>query len=402
MSNMESLQDQPLERLTVNGCNVTLLGTAHVSRASADAVQALIDTGEYDAVAVELCKARYDSITNPDLLAKMDLFEVIKQGKANVVAASLALGAYQQKIAEQFDVQPGAEMRVAIAGAETQGLDLHLIDRDIGLTMKRVYRNIPWWRKMYLMSGMVGSVFVREDVKEEDIEKLKSGDMLESTFEQFSDSASDLYVPLIHERDQYMAGKIRLLTQEAASKNLLVVIGAGHLAGIVEILSSEQPVEQEIPHLESVPPKSKWVGYIPWAIVALIIGGFGLGFYKSPDLGWHLVGYWIVINGGLSSLGAAIAGAHILTIVTAFLAAPLTSLNPTIGAGVVTAGAELYLRKPEVKHFDSLRQDTMSFAGWRSNRVARVILVFLLSTIGSAIGTYVAGYEILDSVRSAY
>jgi pheromone shutdown protein TraB len=131
--------------------------------------------------------------------------------------------------------------------------------------------------------------------------------------------------------------------------------------------------------------------FIPWIIVALIITGFGIGFSRNTELGWNLVIDWIVINGGLAAFGAILAAAHPLTIIGAFLAAPLTSLNPTIGAGMVTAAIEVYIRRPTVADFSTLRRDTSNIKGWWRNRVSRTLLVFIFSTLGSGIGTYLAG-----------
>ncbi len=398
-----SVTSQPIRTIQVGDTELTVLGTAHVSRSSADAVKELIQSGRFDTIAIELCQSRHDSIVNPNSLADMDLFEVIKNRKASMVAASLALGAYQQRLAEQFDVQPGEEMRVAIRLSGENELHLALIDRDVGITLKRLYKSIPWWRKIYVISGLIASVITHEKVTEEEIEKLKSGDVLESTFAQFAASASDLFRPLISERDQYMAAKLIQLVNDREVKNMLVVIGAGHLAGLAEQVDGGITDPQStIEELERVPAGSRFMKFIPWLIVGLILFGFGFGFSKSSELGWSLVLDWVLINGGLSALGAAIAGAHVLTVITAFLAAPLTSLNPTIGAGVVTSAVELYLRKPTIKDFENVRADTTKFSGWRSNRVARLILVFLLSTLGSVFGTYIAGFQIFESLNSVY
>ena len=185
------------------------------------------------------------------------------------------------------------------------------------------------------------------------------------------------------------------------NKDLLAVVGAGHLRGIQAYLETQPgPVaearNERLSVLNSVPETRRWLRFVPWLIVALVLAGFGFGFARSPELGWTLVLEWVVINGGLSALGAAIAGGHVVTVISAFLAAPLTSLNPTVGAGMVTALVEAWIRKPTVADFAALRKATTSLAGWRRNRVARTLLVFFLSTLGSAIGTYVAGFRIAD------
>lgn len=397
----EESPKEPINTYDINGSHIVILGTAHVSRASAEMVRQLLDEQEFDAVAVELCPSRYNALINPDVLAKMDLFQVIREGKAAMVSANLALGAYQQRMAEQFGIEPGAEMRMAVKMARDQGLEIMLVDREIGVTLKRVYRNIPWWRRLYLISGLMMSVVSHEKVSEEEIEKLKEGDILESAFSQFSEQSADLYKPLIDERDRYMASHILRAAAANDSKRVLVVVGAGHMKGIGSYL--EQGIADPgnvISQLDEIPPASKWPRLIPWVIVALIVSGFAIGFSRSPEMGWGLVTDWIVINGSLAALGALLAGAHILTIIGAFVAAPITSLNPTVGAGMVTAAIEIFLRKPRVEDFGKLRKATTSFTGWWGNRVSRVLLIFILSSLGSAIGTYVAGFKIFDRLVS--
>jgi pheromone shutdown-related protein TraB len=391
------LREEPLIEVALGDSRITLLGTAHVSRVSAEKVEELLATGDYDAVAVELCPSRYNAIINPAALASMDLFEVLRQGKAPMVTASLALSAYQQRIAEQFGIEPGAEMRTAIASANQAGLPVLLIDREVGVTLKRIYRNVPWWRRFYLFAGLMTSLLSREKISEEEIERLKEGDMLESTFAQFADQAQELYVPLIDERDRYMAVRLREEIIKKPHRHILAVVSAGHLQGIHRYLQQDQaPPTEVIADLDHIPPPSRWPKLFPWVVVALILLGFAIGFSRSPELGWQLVADWVVINGGLAALGALIAVAHPLTVIGAFVAAPLTSLNPTVGAGMVTAAIETWLRKPSVGDFSRLRTDTAHLKGWWGNRVARILLVFLLSTLGSALGTYLAGFRIFE------
>ncbi len=396
-------QTEPLRTVRVNNCNITLLGTAHVSKASADKVQELIATGKYDAVAVELCPSRHRVIVNPDAMAQMDLFQVIKNGQASMVTASLALGAFQQRMAEQFNIEPGAEMRVAIKDAQAAKLPVLLIDREIGTTLKRIYRNVPWWKRFTLFAGLIESVISKEKFSAAEIEKLKEGDVLESSFAQFAENEKDLFRPLISERDEYMSARLMKECSENNYQHILAVIGAGHLNGMVQQLETQSITnpEERIAQLDTIPASSQWFKFIPWIIVALILAGFVIGFTRSPEIGTAMVVDWIVINGGLSALGAAIAFAHPLSILTAFLAAPLTSLNPTIGAGMVVAAVETYLRKPKVGDFNRLRADTTSLKGWWRNRVTRILLIFILSTLGSAIGTYVAGFRIIEQLSSS-
>jgi len=403
LSGEHDTQTEPLKTVTVNNSSITLLGTAHVSKASADKVQELIATGKYDAVAVELCPSRHKIIVNPDAMARMDLFQVIKKGQASMVAASLALGAFQQRMAEQFDIEPGAEMRIAIKDAQAAKLPVLLIDREIGTTLKRIYRNVPWWKRFNLFAGLIASVISKEKFSAAEIERLKEGDVLESSFAQFAENEKDLFRPLISERDEYMSARLIKECSENNYQHILAVIGAGHLNGMAQQLETQKisNPDERIAQLDTIPASSQWFKFIPWMIVTLILAGFAIGFTRSPEMGIAMVVDWIVINGGLSALGAAIAFAHPLSILTAFLAAPLTSLNPTIGAGMVVAAVETYLRKPKVSDFNRLRTDTTSLRGWWSNQVTRILLIFIFSTLGSAIGTYVAGFRIFEQLSSS-
>jgi pheromone shutdown-related protein TraB len=388
-------EQEPMRVIAVGDSRITLLGTAHVSRASAEQVRSLLQRGDYDAVAVELCPSRYNAILDPDALARMDLFKVIREGKASMVAANLALGAYQQRLADQFGIEPGAEQREAIHTARERHLPVLLIDREIGITLRRVLGNVTWWKRFGLFAGLLASVISREEVSEDEIEALKEGDMLETTFAEFAHDRQDLYIPLIDERDRYMAARLLEEVKSHAHEQVLAVVGAGHLKGIAAYLEAGMGEPgREIAGLEHLPTPSRWPRVIPWIIVLLVLAGFTIGFLRSPALGWELVVDWVVINGALSALGALLAAAHPLTVITAFLAAPITSLNPTVGAGMVTAAVEIYLRKPRVGDFSRLRHDTTSVKGWWGNRVSRTLLVFLFSTLGSAIGTYLAGFRI--------
>ncbi len=394
----------PLHTLTRDGTTYTLLGTAHVSRASADDVAALLEHGDYDAVAVELCPARHQALVNPDVWGQTDLYQVFRQGRTTMMAASLALGAYQQRLAEQFDVRPGAEMQAALEGALARGLPVLLIDRDLGTTLRRVYRNVPWWQRLGIVGGLLGSVLSREQVSEQEIESLKEGDILETTFAEFADRNTVLYQPLIAERDEYMAARLCEEAQDGKHAHILAVVGAGHLKGIAAHLENDGTCTDPgtvVRRLEQRPQPARWPKAIPWLVVAVILAGFVIGFSRSPELGWAMVWDWLLINGVLSALGALIAAGHPVTVLTAFLAAPWTSLNPMIGAGMVAGAVELYFRKPRVADFNNLRHDVTHWRGWWKNRVSRTLLVFFLASFGSAIGTYVAGFLIYDRVIGA-
>lgn len=391
--------EQPLRNVVRDGVEYTLIGTAHVSRASAEAVREMSTSGEFDAIAVELCQARYDSLTAERKWTDLDLYKILREGKAGLVMANLALSAYQRRIAEQFGIEPGAEMRAAAVAAKELDLPLQLIDRDLATTLKRSYARVPWYKRLYLMAGLALGMVSSEEIDEESIEKLKEGDILESTFTEFAEHSPELYEALIAERDRYMAARLREDNQGAEGRKVLVVIGAGHMDGLAKHLegSQQEPVgERE--KLDIIPPKKRWPRLIPWVIIALVLTGFIIGFSRSPELGWQLVFIWVAINGGLAALGALIARGHPVTVLSALVAAPLTSLNPTIAAGMVTGLVESWLRKPRVSDLENLRFDVTTLKGWFRNPATRILLVFFLSNLGSAIGTWVAGFRIFGEL----
>jgi len=399
----EAMSEQPMRVIERDGVRYTLIGTAHVSRASAEAVMQLAGSEQFDAIAVELCPARYDSLKAERKWTDLDLYKIIREGKAGLVMANLALSAYQRRIADQFGIEPGAEMRAAVKAAAERGVPLQLVDRDLALTLRRSYASVPWYKRMYLMSGLVVGMVSSDEIDEEAIEKLKQGDILESTFTEFAEHSPELYQALIAERDRFMAARLRqenvLSGGSADLRNVLVVIGAGHMAGLAQHLAEDQQSAASVrAELEQVPAKSRWPQVIPWAIMLLVFLGFAIGFSRSPAIGWNLVWIWVLINGGLAALGALIARAHPVTIVSAFIAAPITTLNPAIAAGMVTGLVESWLRKPTIADLERLHLDITSVKGWFSNLATRILLVFFFTNLGAAIGTWVAGFKIVEAL----
>jgi pheromone shutdown-related protein TraB len=390
----------PTRTVQVDGTEVTLLGTAHVSRRSADDVRTAIAATGYDAVAVELCQPRFEHLTGDHDWRDLDLFQVIRSGRAGMVAAQLALSAYQKRLGDQLGVEPGGEMRAAIEAAGERSIPVWLVDRNIGVTLSRVMRRVPWHHRWTLLTGLLATFLARSRIEAQDVERLKEGDVLESTFTEFAERSPLLHETLITERDRYMAARLRERIAQSRPARVLVVVGAGHLHGLAERLGGAPEPAGERRRLEQVPPPGRLIRILPWAVVAVILAGFALGFARGPELGWRLVIEWVLINGTLTAVGALVARAHPLTIATAFLAAPLTSLNPTIGAGMVTAAVQTAVSPPHMRDFDNVRDDITTLRGWWRNRVARVLLVFVLCTLGSASATYIAGYRIFEQLVS--
>ena len=392
-----TLAEQPHAIVERDGVRYTLLGTAHVSRASVDAVRSEIASGGYDTIAVELDPQRLAALTDPEALARLDLVKVLREGKTALFAANLGLAAYQRRLAEQLGIEPGAELKAAVTDGKERGLKVHLIDRDVGLTFKRASQRLGWWGRAKLGGGLVASLFADEEVGHDEIEKLKQGDLLESSFSEFAEDSPVLYETVIGERDRYMAARLReSATAADGAREVLAVVGAGHLQGMAKHLREDTDSPTAVrAELEAVKEKSSF----PWFTVILaffVIGGFAWGFWRGGvDVGADLMLYWVLITGTLGAIGCLLAGGHPLSILAAFVASPVTPLHPALASGTVSAVVEAWVRKPTYADFMALRDDVQSLRGWYRNRVARVLLNFFLTSLGTAIGVWVGGAKML-------
>jgi pheromone shutdown-related protein TraB len=392
----DALDGQPLARVTRDGVEYTLLGTAHVSRVSVNAVRSLIGTGDFDAIAVELCESRFRALRDREAWRNLDLLQVIRDGKAGMVAANLALSAYQRRLAEQFGIEPGAEMKAAADLADAQQRPLWLVDREISVTLRRAYRSVGFWDRMAIISGLISSLFERGEVPEADIEKLKQGDMLQSAFSEFAEQSEPLYRSLIAERDTFMAARLREEAAKQAHKRVLVVIGAGHLAGIERELQAQRDLpETLLATLKATPPAARWPKWIAYGVLATIIAAIVYAFTRGVGLGAVALRDWVLFTGCGAALGALLGGGHPLTVLAAFIVAPLKPFRPLVPSGALSAAVEMWLRRPRVADFEALRDDVIDWRGWWKNRVSRTLLVFLFTNFGMMIGEYMAGFRIL-------
>ena len=391
-------QEEIVKLVQLNKSEVTLVGTAHVSKLSVEMVEEKIGTGDYDCIAVELCAPRLENITNQAWWKNLDIYQVFKKKKAGLLLINLALTAYQKRLAERIGVEAGKEMIRAVELAREKGIRLEVIDRNISTTLHRLVTEVSFWQKFKIVGGLIAGVFVGEEISEEQVEDLKRGDMLHAVVSEFGEELPEIKRVLIDERDEYMVGRLSQISEAFhAPKKILALVGAGHLIGMMPNLKSP-PDAAHLEELDRKPPPSKLGLYIGWGICVLILSMFVVGFKQSPELGGQLVITWVLLNGGLCALGTLIAFGHPISIIAAFFAAPLTSLNPTIGAGMVVGLVESYMRKPKVSDFETLRDDITHYSMWWKNRVARLLLIFFLSSFGSMIGTYAAGASIVTQL----
>lgn len=364
--------------------DVYLVGTAHVSKESVEDVRTTIEQVRPDAVCVELCKARHQAITQADNWRKMDIVKVIRQKKAVFLLAQLVMSSFYRRLGEKLGVQPGAEMIEGIHMAEQAGAQLVLADRDIEITLKRVWGYLGLRSKLKLAMQLMMGIFTSEQIDSDMIEQLKKQDQLEAVMAEFAGQYPEIKRRLIDERDTFLAEKIRT----TPGKRVVAVVGAGHVDGI----RSQVHEEHSLDELMELPRKSGWLSAaIKWGIPLLIVALIAYGFTKGTAHGFENVYIWILVTGTLSALGALAALAHPLTILTAFFAAPLTTLHPLLAAGWVAGIVQVFIKKPKVSDLEDLPKAIATLKGFWTNPVTRVLLVVALANVGAMVGTWVAG-----------
>ncbi|MBW1996349.1 MAG: TraB/GumN family protein [Deltaproteobacteria bacterium] len=377
------MNESDLHQLVSGDKAVTLIGTAHVSRESADLVAETIQRVRPDTVCVELCQSRYQALRDRGKWQDTNLFTVLREKKASLLLMNMVLAYFQKKIGKKLGVKPGEEMIRAIQAAEAVGAGIHLADRDVRVTLSRAWRSIRLWTKIKLLFQLIVSFGEVDSLKQEDIEEMKKKDVLEALLSEIGESLPDVRQYLIEERDQYLAYNIR----NAPGDRIVAVVGAGHVPGIKRYWDKAIHLED----LDQIPKKRKASSYLKWGvpviILALIISGF---FFAGAGSGKSMVKYWVIANGVLAGLGAAAALAHPLTILAAIVASPLTSLNPMIAAGWVAGVVEVIVGKPKVRDFEMLPEDISSLKGFWRNKVTRVLMVVVFTNLGSALGAFVA------------
>ncbi|MBN2033107.1 MAG: TraB/GumN family protein [Deltaproteobacteria bacterium] len=375
--------EQNVHRLSFEDKEIILIGTAHVSKESAQQVEEMIELEKPDTVCVELCRSRYDSLTQKTRWQETDLLKAIKEKKAFVLLSNLMLASFQRRLGKKLGLQPGEEILRAIHGAEKTGAAIHLADRDIRTTLSRTWRLMKLWTKVKLFSQLIGSLWEIEDITSEQIEEMKKKDVLDNLLSEIGATLPEVRRILIDERDQYLAFKIRT----APGKKIVAAVGAGHVPGIHAYWC--EPVDIE--SLDQMPPKGRLFGVLKWlipaGIIGLLVGGF---LFYGTGVGADMLTWWALANAFLAALGAAAALAHPLTILAAGAAAPLTSLNPMMAAGWVAGLVEAFLSKPKVGDFENLLDDITSVKGFWHNKITRILMVVVFTNLGSSIGTFVA------------
>lgn len=383
--------------LELNGRKIVLIGTAHVSKESIKEVNETITELKPDCVAIELDEKRADSIRNAEKYSRLDIIKVIKRNEGFLLLANLILASFQKRMGLNAGVKPGDEMLAAINASEEMKIPFVLVDRPIQITLKRAWAKNSFWGKIKLFALLVSSAFSKEEIDVEEIENLKNNSEMDSMMEELSKEMPVIKEVLIDERDKYLAAKI----WSAQGENIAAVLGAGHLPGVEKYLQKMAKNEEsaDVEEISQIPPKSvlmKTIGWIiPVAIIGLIIAGF---IYGGKKAGAQILTTWFLWNAIPSAALSVAALAHPVTILVAFFAAPFTSLCPFIGVGFCTAIVQALVCKPKVSDMETLQDDVSSVKTFYKNKILRILLVFILSSLGSSLGTFIGGSNVIAKI----
>lgn len=359
-----------------------LVGTAHVSRKSVEEVRRVIGEVKPDTVCIELCKTRYETLTDRDRWRKLDIFQVVRQRRFALLLGNLALQGFQRRLGDKLGVRPGEEMLAAAAAAEQAGAQLVLADRDVQTTLRRTWANLSLWSKAKLLAALVFSAVDRQEVDEEQIEALKERDVISEMLRELARIMPQVKEPLIDERDQYLTSSVEL----APGKTIVAVVGAGHIEGMTGRFG--QPVDREA--LCRVPPPSRAGKVLAWLVPVVILAAFYQGYRQHAGEGLRdMLLAWIIPNALGAGMFAVLSGAKALSILLAALSAPLTTLNPTIGVGMVVGLSEAWLRRPTVDDCERLGDDIASWRGLWRNPFSRILIVAIATSIGAVLGAAV-------------
>jgi len=369
-------------RLSYQGKEILLVGTAHVSKRSVQEVQRVIREERPDTVCVELDEGRYQTLIDQTRWRKLDIFQIIRQKRVLFLLSSLALSSYQRRLGERLGVSPGAELLAAVDAAKEVGAQVLLVDRDVQATLKRTWANLGFWDRTQLVSGLVAAPFSVEEIDESKIEELKHKDTIGEMLHQVAQEFPRIKTPLIDESDLYLISNIR----EAPGPKIVGVVGAAHVSGMKARL--QEAVDRA--ELERIPPPTWLARSLNWIFPLLVLAAFGYGYYEHQGHGlMQLVTAWVLPTAVFAGLFTAFALAHPLSILTAFLVSPLTTINPLIASGMVSGLVEAYVRRPTVEDCENVQSSISSVRGVYQNRVTRVMLVFMLSNLGSALGAWI-------------
>lgn len=376
-----------------NERDIILVGTAHISKKSADLVREVIARETPDLVCIELDLKRYEALAKRKRWETLNLKEIIYRKQLTTLIANLVLASYQKKLGDQLGVMPGTELLEAAQAAQAQNIPISLCDRDVRITMRRAWQKTSFLKKSYLLATLLTSLFDKTEITEEKLSELKNTDVLSELLEELGQAMPELKKVLIDERDTFLAEKIK----ETDAKRIVAVVGAGHIQGIIIALKEDR--SEQMAEINSIPPVSPVLKVAGWLLTVLLIALFvGIAWRKGGAVAGDSLIYWAIATGSPAALGALLAYAHPLTILGALLSAPITTLIPILGVGHVTAFVQIMVKPPMVFEFERALDDMATFSGWWKNRLLRVFLAFLLPSFGATFGMWIGGVELFSKL----
>lgn len=381
--------NENIVKLNYKDKEIYLVKTAHVSKNSINDVKECIEEVKPDAICIELDEDRYKKISDPEKWSDTDIVKVIKEKKVGFLLVNLILASFQRRMAINMDSNSGGEMLEGIKQAKELNVPLVLADRPIKTTFSRIWNSLGLYEKSKLLVSIIGSIFDDEEISEEDLQALKEADALEAALNEVGKEFPNVKKILVDERDAYLSSKIK----NAPGKKIVAIIGAAHAGGIERNLDKDIDINElnVVKKKKGISSIIKWL--IPIAIILIII----YTLWSNRDAGLSQIKSWILWNGTLSALGTLLAFGHPLSILTAFVMAPITSLNPLLAAGWFAGIVEAMIRKPKVKDFENLGEDTNTLKGFWKNRVTRILLIVVFANVFSSIGTFISGLDIFTT-----
>lgn len=372
-----------IERVALPRKEITLLGTAHVSSESVAEVDQVLDEEDPDMVCVELDQKRVEALQDQTGWTDLDIPTALKDGKGGLLLLNVVLSIQQRRMGDAFDVTPGQEMLHALERAEEQGIRTELIDRDIQDTMRDALNSLTVLEKARLLYGLSSAFFNDDTVTAEDIEAMKEHGVIEELVDELGSDFPALKDAFLERRDRYMARRLQAVDGE----RVVAVVGAAHVQGVAEQLRAGS-----IEPIEPVPKKRFSVmTALKYGVPALIIAMFAaILLTQGTAIFQQAFTVWFLLNGGGAALGALLARAHPGTVLVSFLAAPFTSINPALPAGLVAAYVEARLDPPTVGDLEAIGEVASFHAFWH-NGALNLLLVFFLVNLGSALATYGGG-----------
>ena len=367
---------------------IYLVKTAHVSKNSVEDVRTCVEEVNPDSICIELDQDRYNKLTEPEKWRETDIVKIIKEKQVGFLLVNVILSSFQKRMAKTMDSTSGAEMMEGIRLSKERNINLVLADRSVKTTFSRIWHKLSGKEKLHLLTSSFESVFSDEEITEEDIAKLKEADALEAALLDIGKEFPTVKEVLVDERDKFLCEKIRT----APGKKIVAIIGAAHSLGINKYINDSIDCNKlNVIEKKKVTTSSviKWL--LPLALIGIII----YTIINNKDTGIEQLLSWVIWHGSLSALGVICALGHPLSILTAFVTSPITSLNPLLAAGWFAGIVEATIRKPKVKDFEDIAEDTATVKGFWKNRVTRILLVVIFANLFSTIGTFISGVDII-------